>query len=460
MAEKVKLQVSPGSKTNTTAVGARPLLARLPHYGPDGRPMVFPDPGFQANEALQEKLDEALTGLNRDSKRAKPAVDLLKVPHVLIDLTHDPAKPRLAGHDLHAQRHPASVSKLACLVAAHQLSQDLRAMMHEVKTREELFALARKKWSDAQAAAPVRVGKRTFSASKFALPNLEAIFAPGWPLATKPKDLVPGFHDTGLSWPDEIKFEWPTRFPGYQGKLERLPGKGGAAKALVGVGFKERVDLMIGQSHNEATGSCVHDVGYLYLASVLLATGLYDLERGGLWMGASFGGTIFTGDPVHGQTITASPYAVARLMTLLATGKLVSPEASRAMLPLLHKVGFPQEDYVTYTDIAPNGVENEVTTWGHAEKHMNRERGAGTRSPFMPFAHEPQPDPPWTVYSKIGIISDKDPLGYSDAAWIKRKPDGRKENSYVLVALRTSDAALKDLAKAALYAVEQTSPRA
>jgi hypothetical protein len=438
-----KVKVAPGAKPNKVVAkpGPRPLtrLTKLPHHHSPSSELTKYAPNFQAHKPLQEAFDDELKKRNVESKAAKPSVDLFKVAHALVDLTADADKPRLAGHGLDTQRAPASCAKLACLLAAHQLSFDLRILAKKtpgVTTQEALFALARRTWSETQVAGKlVHFGKSDVVARKWGAPNLEAIFAAGWPFPD-PDAAGPGFKDTGLGFPDLIQFEYPGDFAGYAGRLKRLPGEHGGVEALATVGFQERLELMIGQSLNSATGTCVRDVGYLYLASVLLRTGLYDPARGGLWLGASYidKDVPFVPDPVHGKYVTATPRALATWFTLLARDELVDFEATGAMLPLLHKVGYPA---------------------GEAKDVMEWPAGGGTRSYFkggVPTTPEP------TVYSKLGILDQDDPLGYSDAAWIKRKPAGKKrENSFVLVGLQTSATALKRIAEAASAAVEATN---
>src|SRR5690606_38116859 len=85
-------------------------------------------------------------------------------------------------------------------------------------------------------------------------------------------------------------------------------------------------------------------VGFPYIGSTLLQSGLYDTNRGGgLWLGADFGGTIWRGPLAGGGgSSSATAGSLAAFMTLLARRRLVSPEASGALQLFMRKIpGYP-----------------------------------------------------------------------------------------------------------------------
>ena len=64
-------------------------------------------------------------------------------------------------------------------------------------------------------------------------------------------------------------------------------GQGGK---IPGLGFMDRMKLMIRWSDNTAAGSCVHAVGFQYMNSALAADGFADNKANGiLWLGGDFG---------------------------------------------------------------------------------------------------------------------------------------------------------------------------
>ena len=108
------------------------------------------------------------------------------------------------------------------------------------------------------------------------------------------------------------------------------------------LGFLERMGIMAGgdvPASNFATFTVVRDVGFLYIASMLLQSGLYDTDRkGGLWLGADYWSTVWRGPLAGGPPQSATAGSLAAFMTLLTQNCLVSPEASAGMRLLMQKV--------------------------------------------------------------------------------------------------------------------------
>lgn len=108
--------------------------------------------------------------------------------------------------------------------------------------------------------------------------------------------------------------------------------------------IREDLGAMIRVSSNPAATRMIETVGGLDKVNMVLTDpryGLYDEDRGGgLWVGKKYaqqGQRI--GDPLYGISHAANTLQVARFYYLLATGRLVSPEASYKMLQILSKPG-------------------------------------------------------------------------------------------------------------------------
>jgi beta-lactamase class A len=96
---------------------------------------------------------------------------------------------------------------------------------------------------------------------------------------------------------------------------------------------------MIRRSSNAAATIMLERVGFEYVADMLQSEryDLYDLEmNGGLWVGKPYAkaGAVKR-DPLYNLSHGATPFEVARFYYLLATDRLVSPQASESMLEIL-----------------------------------------------------------------------------------------------------------------------------
>lgn len=468
MADPAAVAAGRGASTVAARKKPKPLrvLAYLPHStGSAAAPkdLGVLDAGITADRALQTAFEEAVDDLQarevfwkEDKRRGtkKQLVDLRAVPVALLDLTADRFKPKLAGFHLTEARYPASVGKVGCMLGAHQLRFDLEVLKARsgVKTQKELFALAREAWGKTQTAAsgavavplfPGKKGKqpklelvdklvhfdgRPASGGKYAAPNLERIFAPDDTTMT-------AWRSTGEAFPDLDKFEYPKDFPGYEAKKLSLDK----------LGFKERMDLMVGWSHNGASASCIRDVGFLYINSALLQSGIYAPDQGGgLWVGSSYGGDSFRSDPVASQSIGATPLSLARMFALLAQDRLIGKAACDGMRRLTHKTDFVDWDdasrsMATAPGLGSRSFFGEVFT-NRREKHL----GEGKPDPFERLE----------VWSKLGIYK-----GNSDVACIEVKPTGKKLYRFVLAGLKASAdlPVLQALALAAEIAVKKTN---
>ncbi|MBN1606024.1 MAG: serine hydrolase [Polyangiaceae bacterium] len=320
------------------------FLAELPHD------LGALDPGiFNADESL--KVDAALQASLDAELAAKPSLGSMGI--AVVDLTT--ATPRLAGHESTVMSTGASVPKIAAMYAAHQLLHDLNqlASAKSLGTVDQVFAAAKAEWLKTQAApathpvpipaAPLRGAKRLFRHGKlilvdklkvrigrFGLARLDSLFesAGGNPIQLK-------FKSTGQAQID----------------LERIDCE--KKKATIdALGFAERMKLMISWSNNYAASTCIHDVGYLYIASVLLQSGLYHpLRGGGLWLGSDYAGGVWRRALLGiGGTQSTSAIGLAAFMTMLARDQLQGSARMRRLLGSYRRTRSPLADPVAPDD--------------------------------------------------------------------------------------------------------------
>jgi hypothetical protein len=151
-------------------------------------------------------------------------------------------------------------------------------------------------------------------------PNLSKIFD-----VDKADNGTIEFKDSNKSW-DELK--------------ETARG-GGVSKATVnGLGFLDRLKLGIAWSDDNASGSCLHDLGYQFINGTLANEGFFDGSKadGGLWLGSDYGfapGAPKMGDDRAGTTVGATAQVLAKFITLMVQGRLVNKDSSIAMQDLM-----------------------------------------------------------------------------------------------------------------------------
>jgi hypothetical protein len=178
-----------------------------------------------------------------------------------------------------------------------------------------------------------------------------------------------------------------------------------AKKKFDAFGFWERLGITVAGASDYAASTIIRDVGFPYIASTLLQSGLYDPNRGGgLWLGADYWKIFWTGALAGGEAISATAGSLAAFMTLLAQKRLVSPEASLEMQFLMEKV--PATPFPGFGSWFRKGLG-----WHGAQK----------------------------VLSKVGSARG----GVDECAYIERQVDdgsrGKKLLRYVAVGLRAKD---------------------
>jgi hypothetical protein len=300
----------------------------------------------------------------------------------LVDFTKDLKNPSLAVFNHKDQVFIASVAKIIPMLAAFQLRHDLRVALKQKKSKTlgELFDLVRDDWANTQKDTP-GVNTKDFSSGislrgnlvlwkgskvwlrEYKAPRLDQVFKDvpaGSPVVVefkstgegydKLKEIVKGFNTTLSRKAVADRILKAAEEKGDSNDIKNA--KQGVEKArkefnlyvgkMDALGFKERMGIMVGgdvPASNYATSTVVRDLGFLYIASTLLQSGLYDTNRkGGLWLGASYSRTAWRGPLAGGSAQSATAGSLAAFMALLVQDRLVSRAASAEMRKLLQKV--------------------------------------------------------------------------------------------------------------------------
>lgn len=307
----------------------------------------------------------------------------------LVDLTKNVMQPEFAASFDH--REPvfaASIPKIAAMLAAHQLRHDLRVALKQkaVKTLDDLFGLVHNDWADTQRDPKTKATPFTLGVSclgtppcrgKLVLvqgqkinlnepkaPRLKDVFANTVPIdfkstgenKAKLKSLINQFNQASEDLDEARKKLAEEKKKGNLMRVtearrectERLQEFEQKKAKINALGFLERMRVMIGglvPASNFATSTIIRDVGYLYMASTLLQSGLYDTNRnGGPWLSADYwggcwniAGRCWSGPLGRGFVQNATAGSLAAFMTLLVQRRLVNPDASVGMQRLMMK---------------------------------------------------------------------------------------------------------------------------
>lgn len=128
--------------------------------------------------------------------------------------------------------------------------------------------------------------------------------------------------------------------------------------------FRETLTQMCRVSSNTAASEAIQKLGFPYIASVLWASGLYDPDMGGLWVGKAYGGKndYWVRDPIANLSHGATAVSLAKLLTLLAQGRLVDAQSSREMLEILGDPGLHHK-FVKGLDSRPSTIYRKSGSW-------------------------------------------------------------------------------------------------
>jgi hypothetical protein len=239
------------------------------------------------------KLQTCLDGFASDPDFAAMGI-------ALVDLTNGAGGIAYAGVRDRRQLFGASLVKIAAMFAAYALREDVREAetVMGAKDRPDLFKKLEAAWKPMVETAAAKSHKD--------FPRFAAIFDPN----SRPLD----FSDD----------------------------------------FKKHLKKMMHKSDNESAAECIHRVGYQYLNGALKSAGLFDTV--GLWIGGDYVGGDYAkkrgykefveipidkdaNPKIHARTkLTtqgATAEAVAKLLTLIELGRLVSAGASAEMQAIM-----------------------------------------------------------------------------------------------------------------------------
>ena len=310
-------------------------LSELPHD------LGSLDPGiFNADDSL--KFDATLhANLRRkinDNSRLK------RMGIALVDLTG--GTPRLAAHKPTVHFAGASVPKVAAMYAAHQMRHDLNRLSVAEGTTvlADLLSAADTTWRETQVVPPGTTKTRIPAASIRGLRRLDRlaklILVRGAKVRTgslgkpRPAAMFASAGGTPITVEFSSTGESNAALDTIDDEMKVAATRRRAKRKIDGLGFAERMKLMISWSNNYAASTCIRDVGFHYIASVLLQSGLYHPKRaGGLWLGSNYGGGVWRGALLgKGSTQAATAVSLAAFMTMVVKGQLRGSTDMRRMM--------------------------------------------------------------------------------------------------------------------------------
>ena len=144
-----------------------------------------------------------------------------------------------------------------------------------------------------------------------------------------------------------------------------------AATALDAETARE-LGLMVKASSNEMAAKHSRAMGLREIQKVLDSYGFYDASRGGgLWVGKHYGpNSERIGDPVADHSHAATVRQLLRFYSLLDSGRLVSPAASRTMRELFLSPGIPHDDHKFVRALAGREVVL-LRKWGSWQEYLH-----------------------------------------------------------------------------------------
>src|SRR5258708_7417959 len=109
---------------------------------------------------------------------------------------------------------------------------------------------------------------------------------------------------------------------------------------------RHELGLMVKASSNEMAAKFSRELGLRQIQEVLNSYHFYDTNHGGgIWVGKHYGqGGERIGDPIANNSHAATVRQLLRFYLLLEQGRLVSPDASRAMREIFASPDIPHEE--------------------------------------------------------------------------------------------------------------------
>jgi beta-lactamase class A len=135
---------------------------------------------------------------------------------------------------------------------------------------------------------------------------------------------------------------------------------------------RHELGMMAKASNNEMAAKYSKQLGLAAIQKVLNDAGFYDAKRGGgIWVGKHYGkGGERIGSPVADNSHAATVRQLLRYFLLLEQGKLVSPEASKAMREIFASPDIPHDDIKFVKGLAGRDVQI-IRKWGSWEDWLH-----------------------------------------------------------------------------------------
>ena len=281
----------------------------------------FPGPGF----AYKLPLETADKLFNECADKVAKDPSVSSMAGAVVDVTGKPALPPYFGFNDTEMIYVGSLAKIYVMYAAFELRW--RVEVH-AKTmianglstgvtgwERKVFAELRKAWQPKLNSA--------FPGLRKDFPKLADIF------------VLSGAGDVGFA-----------AKPLTETEINNIDGSG-VPKGK----FLDWMKLMIRWSNNLAAGKCIRALSYPYINGALASAGFFDRpSKSGLWISGDYAGNDWLPNNRARQRLsprwarlqrrrdsnfTGTALQVARLMTLLAQGRLVDPVSSNTMLSMM-----------------------------------------------------------------------------------------------------------------------------
>jgi len=268
-------------------------------------------------------FDTSNASLNTCQTTASTPAAVKDLCGVEVDLTGNPANPLYAGHNDNDMLYVGSMAKVFGMYVAFELKSRVE------KQAKNMIA------NGLSTSTPGWESKVYDELKKAWKPKLDAKF-PSLPSGMPDFAQILKLSTTGdASFPVQKT----------AADIDRI-GENGTPEGAYGDWMKS----MMRWSNNEAAGKCIFPLSYSYINGVLDSAGFFDASaKKGLWVSGDFRGNDWVKGPgnkggqplasrfasVQGRTksnFTGTAFQVARLLTLMAQGKLVDATASNDMI--------------------------------------------------------------------------------------------------------------------------------
>jgi hypothetical protein len=276
--------------TNRSQTASKDKLRRIikptAPVNPGPPPGFFPTPFTLLNDNADPN-----SVLAQEFAHLKTISKYKNLPFALIDFTGN--QPVYLGNNDKKQTFIASMAKIGVLFAALWLRKTVRenARKSTAATLTEVLDELTAKWANEPKPFSERFKKNTIPSSTWP-PDLKQIF--------QGKRLPNG--DWQLDFKEDHNFKMPDRraslaalntFAKMSEKTEAL--KKLKRAAINPLGFRDRLELMIGWSDNIGAASCINTLGYQFINGCLEKAGLYNRDKttgGGKWMSLNYDGAL------------------------------------------------------------------------------------------------------------------------------------------------------------------------